>query len=176
MPEMKNRITFFSLFIFIRGPPRPLPGQCWSAGPPCPLFCPHGSFQPFQGTYLACDQEEGLSREARISGCLCARVHHRRRIHTRALRASACAHRRWRTRTLIAFGSCARSSPEVHVHTPGAHHRRRMRSDDTRAFTLRGGVVAAYLDRLANPGLRCSRSLCGRGASANGSSACGPAR
>ncbi len=68
-----------------------------------------------------------------------------------------------RTRTLFAGGSCAhvrRPSLAAHVHAC--------------IHVGGGGVVAAYLARLTN--LRCSRSLRGLGASANGSSACGPAR
>jgi hypothetical protein len=140
---------------------------------------------------------------ARIAGGARARAHRRRRTRT-LIAFGSCARVR-RTRTLIAGGSCAhmrrpspaaharisggarartspsvhahacgaraRSSPAVHVHTSGAHHWRRTR---TRVFTLGGGVVAAYLARLAN--LRCSRSFRGRGASANGSSASRPAR
>ncbi len=101
-----------------------------------------------------------------------AHAHRRRFMCTRAapITCGTCA--RARSLSLVhahACGARARSSPAVHVHTCGAHHRRRMRTDGTRAFTLGRGVIAAYLARLAN--LRCSRSLRERGASANGGSA-----
>jgi hypothetical protein len=124
--------------------------------------------------------------QAQIAGGACTRAHRRRFTRTRVVHitgvASACgqrkhaspaahahAHRRWFMRTRAA-----------HAHAP---RRRFMR---TRAAPITGGacarvhsrwwwgVVAAYLARFAN--LQCSRSLRGGGASADGSSARGPAR
>jgi hypothetical protein len=129
-----------------------------------------------------------------ITGGPCARAHRRRSMRAREVRitgsASACSHRRRRTRTHKRASPAAHAHAHrrlfmrpraaharahrqrFHSHACGAHHRRLMR---TRAFTLWGvTVVAAYLARLAN--LRCSRRLRGRGASANGGFARGPAR
>ncbi len=84
-----------------------------------------------------------------ITGSACARAHRRRFMRTHA--AYAHAHRRRFMRT-----SAAPITTHACIHVGG------------------GGFVAAYLARLAD--LQCSRSLRGRGASADGSSACGPAR
>ncbi len=126
MPEMKKWFTFFSLFLPVRRPPRPLPGHCWSAGPPCPLFCPQGSFQNRFGLQPGRGSLEGgghLRLFMRSRASPAAHAHAR-------IAGGACAH------TLIVGGSCARvryASQAAHPHagiaggacTRAPAHRRR---------------------------------------------------
>ncbi len=121
MPEMKNWITFSSLFLPVRGPPRPLPGQCWSAGPPCPLLCPQGSFQEQiwpatrKRVLRGRGATPGVYALSCITGGACTRAH---------CAHPHCAHRQRRTR----------ASPAAHAH---AHHLRFMRTRAAHAHAHR---------------------------------------
>ncbi len=139
--------------LFLPLPPRSwtTTSSSWSAGPPCQLFCPQGSFQeqiwPASGKRvlrgmraspavyaLACITGGACvpAVHACIAGGACTHAHCRRFMRTREVRitsgASACAHRRRCTRTRT------RASPAVHAH---AHRRRFMRTRAAHAHAHR---------------------------------------
>ncbi len=149
----------FSLFLPVRGPPRPLPGQCRSAGQLVLLVCyfPHKGhsrngfgLRPGRGSlgrgahlwrFMRSHAPLAARAHARIAGGACACAHPWPFMRTRvvSMRIAGCARARASPAVLAhACGARARSSQAFHAHTCGAHHQRRT-GMCTRAFALWGG-------------------------------------